>query len=164
MSSRSTLALIAMTCIVAVLLYLYAHRSQAPNLTISSGQCDSALWEHVYHAQRLHVLNPCTTVTGVIEKELKERDGDYHLRLRLDRQFDSMLNDKNRSSQYGDLVVEVICQNRVVQDDAMTACESLDRRWEIPSVGTHVQVTGPYVYDTDHGWNEIHPVNSIVEQ
>jgi hypothetical protein len=69
-----------------------------------------------------------------------------------------MLNDKNRSAQYGDLVVEIICQNRVVQADAVSACESLNKRWEVPQVGAHVEVIGPYVLDMEHGRNEIHPV------
>ena len=30
-----------------------------------------------------------------------------------------------------------------------------------PKIGQHVTVTGPYVWDSFHGWNEIHPVWSI---
>jgi hypothetical protein len=29
-------------------------------------------------------------------------------------------------------------------------------------IGRHVTVTGVYVTDMEHGWNEIHPVTSIV--
>jgi hypothetical protein len=156
MSSRTKFALIAVACLVAVLLYTFVFRKPAPVI-----QCDSALWEHVYRPQRLYVLDPCITVTGIIEEEIQEQDGDTHLRLKLDSQFEYMLNERNRSSQYGNLVLEVICQSSVAQADAVSACEALDKRWEIPSAGTHVQVTGPYVLDTQHGWNEIHPVNSI---
>ena len=28
-------------------------------------------------------------------------------------------------------------------------------------IGDHIQVDGPWVFDSDHGWNEIHPVDSI---
>jgi hypothetical protein len=28
--------------------------------------------------------------------------------------------------------------------------------------GKHVEITGAYVTDVEHGWNEIHPVTSIV--
>jgi hypothetical protein len=27
--------------------------------------------------------------------------------------------------------------------------------------GKHVRITGAYVTDMEHGWNEIHPVTSI---
>jgi hypothetical protein len=40
-------------------------------------------------------------------------------------------------------VVEVIPQDR--------------SRVAVPEVGTRVQVVGPWVEDTQHGWNEIHP-------
>jgi hypothetical protein len=30
-------------------------------------------------------------------------------------------------------------------------------RVAIPEEGAHVQVVGPWVADTQHGWNEIHP-------
>jgi len=156
MSSRTIIALIAVACLVAVILYVSV--THKPDLTT---QCDSALWGHVYRPERLTVLDSCTTVRGILEGEIRERDGDIHLRLKLDSQFESMLNEKNRSAQYGDLVLEVICQSPVTQADAVSFCNTQDRTWEIPPVGTHVQVTGPYVLDTQHGWNEIHPVNSI---
>jgi hypothetical protein len=28
-------------------------------------------------------------------------------------------------------------------------------------LGKHIRITGPYVTDMEHGWNEIHPVSSI---
>jgi hypothetical protein len=31
-------------------------------------------------------------------------------------------------------------------------------------IGKHVAITGAYVMDMEHGWNEIHPVTSIVVQ
>jgi len=28
-------------------------------------------------------------------------------------------------------------------------------------IGDHIAIDGPWVLDTDHGWREIHPVDSI---
>ena len=42
---------------------------------------------------------------------------------------------------------------------------SLKDHTKIPSVGTHVVITGTFVQDTNHSkWNEIHPVSSIKVQ
>jgi hypothetical protein len=29
-------------------------------------------------------------------------------------------------------------------------------------IGTHVEVTGAFITDMEHGWNEIHPITSVV--
>ncbi len=31
----------------------------------------------------------------------------------------------------------------------------------IPKLGDHIAIDGPWVLDTNHGWREIHPVDSI---
>ena len=31
----------------------------------------------------------------------------------------------------------------------------------IPKLGEHVAMNGPWVFDSNHGWYEIHPVDSI---
>jgi hypothetical protein len=43
----------------------------------------------------------------------------------------------------GNLVVEVIPHDR--------------SRVAVPAEGARIQVVGPWVEDTQHGWNEIHP-------
>ena len=64
--------------------------------------------------------------------------------------------------QFGDLVLEAVCQNPVSQPDAISACANFNQNISIPSVGTHVNVTGSYVLDGQHGgWAEIHPITSI---
>ena len=67
----------------------------------------------------------------------------------------------NISSEYGDLVVEPICVAAISQSDAVAPCQVLTNTVYLPNAGEHVKVTGPYVTDNDHGWNEIHPVTSI---
>jgi hypothetical protein len=123
--------------------------------------CDPSLWSHVYHPQRLHVIQPCITVTGVIEAERHEPDGDLHILLRLDPPYASLVNQANITGQHGDLVLEPVCVTGVTQADAEAACTAYTSTIPIPPVGTHAEVTGTYVLDTTHGWKEIHPVSSI---
>jgi hypothetical protein len=132
------------------------------NASSSPGQCDQALWNHVYNPARLQIVDQCKTVSGTIDSIRVEPDGDFHIRLRVDPQFASMINSANVSDQFGDLVLEPICQNPVTQPDAVAACANFHQSMNIPGVGTHVTVTGSYVHDLEHGgWAEIHPVSSI---
>jgi len=104
------------------------------------------------------------SVTGTIESARPEPDGDFHIRLRLDPQYRSMLNAKNRSGQHGALVVEPVCMNTVKQKDTLKehVCDGFSQQVYTPDMlGNHVRVTGAYVTDLEHGWNEIHPVTFI---
>jgi hypothetical protein len=127
----------------------------------ASTNCDQSLWNHVYHSFRLQVNDPCITVTGTIDKIKAEKDGDLHIRVNLDPEFNNLLNDANLAGQAGDLVVEPICQGPVTQRDAIASCQDFHQDINIPSIGTHVTITGDYVLDTEHGWMEIHPVTNI---
>jgi hypothetical protein len=130
--------------------------------TTSSNKCDQSLWNHVYNPSRLQVVDNCKAVSGVIDSIRAERDGDYHIRLKLDPQFSDLINSANVNGQFGDLVVEPICVNPVTQLDAISACQDFHQNIDVPTVGTHIQVTGSYVLDKEHGgWAEIHPVTSI---
>jgi hypothetical protein len=124
-------------------------------------QCDPSLWEYVYNPARLQVLNPCISVTGTVDEVRNEADGDFHIRFRLDQEFASLLNDKNISSQFGDLVLEPICQGHVTQADAVEPCKPYGGPYFQPQVGQRYLVWGAYVYDAHHGWNELHPVTSM---
>jgi hypothetical protein len=128
----------------------------------SSNQCDQSLWNHVYQSSRLQIVNRCITVSGIIESIRSEPDGDSHIRLKLDSQFTKLINLANIKDQFGDLVLEPICQHTVIQPNAFFACNDFHQNTNIPPTGTHVKVTGSYVLDTWHGkWAEIHPVSSI---
>jgi hypothetical protein len=131
----------------------------------SSGKgCDQTLWKHVYNPNRLQVVAPCKSVLGIIESKRVERDGDYHIRVKLDSPFSNLINSANIKNQFGDLVVEPICVNRVTQTDAISACQNFHQNISIPPTGTHVNITGSYVLDKEHGmWAEIHPVTSITK-
>jgi len=135
--------------------------SRAVAGTPSGGACSSDFAAHIYHPDRLVVLQPCLTVTGVVATLRREADGDVHVGLWLDPGEESLLNAKNLSDQGGNLVVEVICAGTVTQADAVSACANYLDPVAVPTLGTHISVTGPYVLDTQHGWDEIHPAEAI---
>jgi len=143
---------------------IYKDIEETRDVEVADFKCDPSLWQHIYNAERLKVVRNCISVTGTIEDIRAEADGDYHVLVRLDPQFANLVNAANNKEQNGDLVVEPVCQRAVTQEDAVTACANYSNRIEIPSIGTHVQVTGSYVLDTEHGsWAEIHPATSIVK-
>jgi len=137
-----------------------------PPVPLAGQQCDGRLWQHVYHSQRLVPIRACVTVTGTIVFIKPEADGDLHMRLHLDPAYSSMLNGLNKSQQAGNLVIEPICFNKPTQGDAIPVCGSFRQQIQIPAVGTHVTVTGAFVLDQEagHGWNEIHPITSMMAQ
>jgi Bacterial SH3 domain len=139
-----------------------------------AGSCDPNLWNHVYHSYRLIVKQPCIAVTGTIvdatatqsvrqpDGVRHEGDGDTHGWLKVDPQFQNLLNGGNMSDEGGNLVFEIICRYPVKQKDAQSACQGYTDHVVLPPVGSRVTIVGVYVQDTFHAkWNEIHPVTSI---
>jgi hypothetical protein len=97
----------------------------------------------VYHPERLKLKSRCRVAVGTIEKVKPELyDGDIHLELRLDRGQEGLLSPGNARVD-GTLIIEIIPWDRA--------------RVLIPEVGQRIEVVGPWVDDTAHGWNEIHP-------
>jgi len=151
--------------------------SMSPTLTTPSipppvdTQCDAILWNHVYHPQRLIVKQLCISVTGTIvdasggkrsDGVRKEKDGDTHGWLKVDSEFQNLLNAGNMSAEGGHLVFEIVCRFPVTQMDAKAACQGYTDRVTLPPVGSRVRIVGTYVQDTFHAqWMEIHPVTSI---
>jgi uncharacterized protein YgiM (DUF1202 family) len=132
--------------------------------------CDSGLWAHVYHGKmptakdRLVTIQPCIAVTGTIMSATAEKDGDWHVRVKLDPAFEHLINNYNTSGQHGYLVVEPMCSNPVKQTDTIDegVCKGFSQTLFNPSMkNKHVVIIGVYVTDAEHGWNEIHPVTSI---
>jgi hypothetical protein len=97
----------------------------------------------VYHPERLKVKSRCRVAVGTVEKVKPEvYDGDIHLELQLDRGQEGLLSSGN-ARVGGTLIVEIIPWDR--------------SRVLVPEVGQRIEVVGPWVDDTAHGWNEIHP-------
>src|SRR5437762_9404019 len=97
----------------------------------------------VYHPEQLKVKSRCRVAVGTVEKMKPELyDGDIHIQLRLDPGQDGLLSSGN-SRVGGTLILEIIPWDR--------------SRVLVPEVGQRIEVVGPWVDDTAHGWNEIHP-------
>jgi hypothetical protein len=97
----------------------------------------------VYHPERLKVKSRCRVAIGTVEQvKFEEYDGDVHIELRLERGQERLLGPGNERGS-GTLIVEIIPWDRA--------------RVRVPEVGERIQVVGPWVDDTAHGWNEIHP-------
>jgi hypothetical protein len=97
----------------------------------------------VYHPERLKVKSRCRVAIGTVEEVKPELyDGDIHIQLRLDRGQERLLSNGN-ARVGGTLIVEIIPWDRA--------------RVPVPVEGQRVEVVGPWVDDTAHGWFEIHP-------
>src|SRR5437660_419165 len=96
-----------------------------------NGECDDALWDHVYNHQRLEI-HRCVAVTGTFVDATRgrakdgcrhEADGDSHCWLKLGPGQEQFINAENIKNQDGNLVFEPMCQWRVTQKDAMAVCK-----------------------------------------
>ena len=122
--------------------------------------CNQSLWQHVYSSDRLEVIEQCIKVTGTIKKIVKTGDGDLHVMVQLDDEYESLLNDVNKEQLDSLLVVEPICEYKPKFDSAANACEGA-AAVDVPPQGSHVTIIGSYVLDKSHGWMEIHPASEI---
>lgn len=142
----------------------YGPGGDVAHLVFNGGpSCDPGLWQHIYNRSRLQQLRLCSTVTGTIIGMRTEKDGDVHTFLKVDPQFDSMLNAMNRTHQKNTLIIEPVCVGTVAQADAKKACRGFHQSFPDLKVGNYVEVTGVYVLDRQHGHNELHPVTSVTK-
>jgi hypothetical protein len=107
--------------------------------------CPSTPLRGVYHSYRLHVLGTCRWFIGTVTSIRHEDDGDYHVAVAPSTGYAKYLDSDNYSQQHGSLVTEVMPGQHL----------------PLPFVGEHVAEFGTWVYDADHGWNEIHPIWAI---
>ena len=113
----------------------------------------------------------CIAVTGTIvdatggkepDGVRHEADGDTHGWLKLDPEFQNLVNAGNVSDEGGNLLFEIVCKYSATQPDAKVACRNYTDHVALPTVGSHVRIVGTYVQDTFHAqWMEIHAVTSI---
>jgi hypothetical protein len=73
-----------------------------------------------------------------------EPDGDLHIDVALDAAYSTLIDEVNSSEQHGALLVEFMPRD--------------GGHLPVPAVSDHLRLTGAWVDDTDHGWNELHPV------
>ncbi len=136
----------------------------SPSASASATTCGDP-HAHVYNPDRLRLLAACIKLTGTIDSEVPQPDGDYHVRLHLDPgqacAGQPCLDADNMRQQAGDLILEPVCENPITQSDAVAACQGYHNPLVLPPVSSHVRVIGPFVLDIDHGWNEIHPLESV---
>jgi hypothetical protein len=134
---RPALVLVVLAAVVAGCSLLRADPPPSPHCRGGSPLAG------VYHTERLKVRSRCLVAVGTIEKVKPELyDGDIHIELRLDRGQERLLSSGN-ARVGGTLIVEVIPWDRA--------------RVLVPEEGQRVEVVGPWVDDTAHGWFEIHP-------
>ncbi len=95
----------------------------------------------VYRPHRLRVLATCRSVSGIVIRISHEQDGDLHIGL---DDGGALTNAVNRSRLEGELVVEFMPRD--------------GGHLPAPRVGEHIILTGAWVLDTNHGWQELHPV------
>ncbi len=110
----------------------------------------------VWTPSRLRVLSTCVTVSGIIEALLPTSgptvDGDFSFDIKVDAGYEWTLSLGSYVVNNGNLHIEV------VPSDQPTVLANLTL-----APGAHVQVTGVWVLDTDHGWfSEVHPAWSVV--
>ena len=113
-----------------------------------SAGCPSDPKQGVQAPRNLTVLdptNPCRTATGRVMATHIEHDGDCHVNVALDSQYQTLLNSVNGSAARGQLITEVIPNHPLA----------------IPEVGSRVTIVGSWVNDHSTGWNELHPVWSF---
>ena len=155
--SRMTLAvLVALIALFLMARVRYAGKAPAK---LQAENCDPDLWKHVHEKERLHVIEECTAVEGRVVSLHRASDGDMHIGLYPEHK--SVLNLVNVLHAHGELVLEVICEHTPVHAGNKVACGAFHPQIMIPSVGDRVRVTGAYVTDRHHGWNEVHPVTRI---
>jgi hypothetical protein len=101
----------------------------------------------VYHPSRLRILSTCRHAAGVAASVRHEPDGDLHVDVAVDPPYRYLLAPANREQQHGDLVVEFMARDGGHLPE--------------PHVGDRIKLVGAWVDDTQHGWNELHPVWAV---
>jgi hypothetical protein len=129
---------------------------------IADASCDASLWKRVYNPSRLEQVKSCVTATGTVVESNADDDGDQHFLLKLDKGQKALLNKRNMKKKEGNLVVEIVCANPVKLKKVKQTCVGYTNIISVPSVGSHVRVTGTYVVDGHNGWAEIHPASRVV--
>jgi hypothetical protein len=116
----------------------------------------------VYDPGRLQLVQACVYVTGVVDEQRKNADGDTVILLRLDPPYEYLLTPGNAGPEYhGDIGVEAVCTFAPLEPVVMALCASDANPFAgpFPPVGAHVWMEGRYVLDLHHDKHaELHPL------
>ena len=158
-AARSSLIAVALLCAACA----SATGTAAPTpAAIASNGCRAGAPEAgVYQPDRLEVMDPCRHAVGVVVDVAAEDDGDYHVWFKPDPGYESVMNAENHFQAKPAMLAEITpdCDGSPADGEAASKCPR--SHLSIPKLGDHVAIDGPWVLDTNHGWNEIHPVDSI---
>lgn len=128
-------------------------------LYITTPTCDTLFIDHTYNWHNLTERQPCVTMTGTVQLILppaQTGDGDAHIYILPDSPYVNLVYSPSVFSNW--LNVEETCVGTPLDTTVDPYCHNWTNPLYLPNVGEHVQVTGPWVFDQTHGWNEIHPV------
>jgi hypothetical protein len=144
------------------------HAAPAAPPTSAASNCDPKFERYTYHPARLVRLKDCVTAVGTVVTIKYEADGDAHVQIHLDPGFQYLMNAANRDVNNpitrGNFIVEPDCiAGPVSQADAKEACTGAvpPPGYPLLKAGAHVAISGPWVLDSGHGHNEIHPVERV---
>jgi len=117
----------------------------------------------IHNPDRLQVLDRCKHAEGTVVDVAHEDDGDYHVWFRVDPGYEYLLNAQNHFQAQPSMLAEITprCPLSTHPPDALSAARCPKSNLPIPMLGDRIAIDGPWVLDTNHGWREIHPVDSI---
>ena len=98
----------------------------------------------VHHPERLIVENPDVHVTGTVNSVSYPGDGDIHIRIKPDAKYRPYVDGPRHA---GTLVTEPVPADQ--------------SKFLVPHAGDRISVDGPLVWDSTHGWSEVHPVRDL---
>ena len=104
------------------------------------------------NAKDLKVLAECQDAVGDVMHTKKMDDGDYKFLLKVDNEYQFLVNDQNEEKTDGLLVIEVVPKDQGVENIYL------------PEEGDKVHVWGAWVTDEPKGWHEIHPTWQVLKQ
>ena len=137
------------------------HGSPSPSLVAGcrSGPPEAG----IQNPDRLQVLDRCKHAEGTVVHVALQPDGDYHVWFRPDPGYEYLLNDQNHFQARPAMLAEITpdCDLATNPPGPESAARCPKSKLPIPTLGDQIATDGPWVLDTNHGWREIHPVDSI---
>jgi hypothetical protein len=115
----------------------------------------------VYQPDRLKLLDPCKHAAGTVVDVAHEDDGDYHVWFTVDPGYEGLLNAENHFQARPAMLAEITPDCATNPPDAQSAAMCPRSKLPIPVLGDRISLDGPWVFDNNHGWLEIHPVESL---